>query len=93
MDNPDTVRYVLENLIPPEGNLYSASQPAYVGEPLSVKVPTSLTTHGALLWRYGRFYQYHKLVVIVEYQDGRREGRVTDIPDLHKGRAVTVEFP
>jgi hypothetical protein len=93
MDNPDTVRYVLEYLIPPEGSRYSASQAPFVGDPLVVSVPTSYTTHGALLWYCARFYQYRKLVVIVEYQDGKREGRVVDIPDLHKSRMVAVEVP
>jgi hypothetical protein len=45
------------------------------------------------LWSYTRFNQYRKLVVIVEYQDGRKEGRLVDIPDLHKFRTVTVEVP
>ena len=92
-DNPDFIRYYLEQPILPAFTHHSASQIPYVGKPLTVNVPTSLTTHGALLWRYTRFYQFHKLVVIVEYQDGKREGRVVDIPDLHKSRVVAVEVP
>ena len=93
-DNPDFIQYYLEQPILPEFTRHSASQMPYVGKPLNVKVPTSLTTaRSFFLWRYTRFYQYDKLVVIVEYQDGKRQGRVVDIPDLHESRTVTVEVP
>jgi hypothetical protein len=93
LDDPEFVKFYLENLIPPEDRRHSASESPYIGQPLAVNVPTSATTHGALLWSYTRFNQYRKLVVIVEYQDGRKEGRLVDIPDLHKFRTVTVEVP
>jgi hypothetical protein len=83
-DNPDFIRYYLEQPIPLEDTHHSASQTPYIGAPLTVNVPTTFTTRGTLLWRYTRFH---------EYQDGKREGRVVDIPDLHKSRTVTVEVP
>jgi hypothetical protein len=92
-DDPDFIRYILQQPIPLEATHHSASQSPYIGEPLTVNVPTTVTTRGALLWRYTRFHQCHKLVFIAEYKDGRRKGRVVDIPDLHKSRTVAVEVP
>ena len=93
LDETDSVRYFLDQPIPPDDKHHSASQTPFVGEPLIVNVPTSSTIRGSLLWSYTRYYQYRKLVVVVEYQDGKREGRVVDIPDLHKNRMVTMEVP
>lgn len=86
-------RSTLEHLTPPETRTYSAVADPFIGEPLPVLVPTSYQTRSALVWSQSRYNQMRLLVVIVEYQDGRREGRLVEIPDLRQSRSVSVVFP
>jgi hypothetical protein len=89
----ESAGYVLENLIPPESWLYSATREPFDGEAVVVHIPTSECIQTSLLWSYRRFYQYNKLVVIVRYTDGKREGQLVEIPDLRRSREVIVQFP
>jgi hypothetical protein len=84
---------VLEDLAPPETWLYSATREPFDGKALVVHIPTSECIQTSLLWSYRRFYQYSKLVVIVQYADGKREGQLVEIPDLRRSREVIVQFP
>jgi|GEM_PF-4881102 len=89
----ESARYSLEHLAPPDTRVHSAVADPYTGEPLAVPVPTSLRTHSALTWSSSRYNQMRQLLVIVQYQDGRRAGRLVEIPDLRESRSVLVEFP
>jgi hypothetical protein len=91
--NPAEAEEVLADLIPPETALFSARSEPFDGNALVVQVPTSYHLNRALLWTYGRSYQYRKLVVIVQYADGKREGQLVDIPDIARSRELIVEFP
>jgi hypothetical protein len=84
---------VFQDLIPPETDLYSATQDPFRGQPLAVPVPTSYCVHSSLLWSHRRYFQFKKLVVIVQYEGGEREGRLVDIPDLRERRERVVDFP
>jgi hypothetical protein len=88
-----SAEYVLEHLAPPETGLYSATQAPLHGDDLLVHIPVGDTVRSSLLRDYHRLYQYSRLVVIVEYEDGKREGRLVEIPDLRRSREVVVEFP
>ena len=68
-------------------------QEPWLGWPLEVKVPTSETTYRSLVGTWRRFYQFHGLLVVVEYDDGKLEGRAVELPDLRQARNVTVEIP
>jgi len=86
-------RQALEFLIPPERGRWSVVADPYTGRPLQVEVGTSERTRSSLLWSFSRYSQFRHLVVIVRYADGRREGRLCDIPHLRKSRSLWVEVP
>jgi hypothetical protein len=93
----ESARQLLENPLPPaltrvESPVRSVVQEPYLGRPLEVMVPTSETSFRSLLWTRRRFFQYHGLFVVVEYEGGTLEGRVAEIPDLRQSRAVSVEL-
>jgi hypothetical protein len=89
----ESAEYTLEHLLPPEGRLFSAVVDPFQGEPFEVRVPTGQQTSRALLWAYTRHAQWRFLVVIARYKDGRREGRLVEIPDLRETRSLDVELP
>ncbi len=89
----DSAQSSLEYLAPPETRLFSAVQGQFRGEPFEVTVPTSDTVHCALFWRHSRYNQMRQLLVIGQYCDGRREGRLVEIPDLRQVRSLRVELP
>jgi len=91
--NSKDAEYALDNAIPPETKRYSALQTPFTGQKLTVDIPIGYTTRGALLWHLSRYYQFTKLVVLVEYVDGKRTGRLVDIPDLHHSQEISVEVP
>lgn len=83
----------LEHLASPETRTHSAVADPFTGGPLAVPVPTSYMSRSALVWSRSRYNQMRQLVVIVQYRDGRREGRLVEIPDLRESRTVRVEVP
>ncbi len=78
--NSEDAEYTLDNAIPPETKRYSALQAPFTGRKLTVDIPTGCTTQGALLWHLSRYSQYTKLVVLVEYVDGKRTGQMVALP-------------
>jgi hypothetical protein len=68
-------------------------QEPWPGQPLEVKIPTSEKTYRSLVWTWQRFYQFRGLLVVVEYEDGKLEGRAVELPDLRQARSVTIEVP
>lgn len=86
-------RSSLEHLAPPETRIHSAVADPFADQPLAVPVPTSYKSRSALLWSRSRYNQMRLLVVIVRYRDGRREGRLVEIPDLRESRSLRVEVP
>ncbi|SRR6266852_3729705 len=88
----ESAECVSQALMPPE-SIYSTTQDPFIGEEMAVPVPTSERTNSSLAWNYRSFYQFKTLVIIVQYKDGRREGRMVEIPDLRQTRAIEVEFP
>jgi hypothetical protein len=71
--------YVLEHLLPPDAPPWSATADPFSGEPLIVSVPIS-GKESLLGWELSRF-QFRHLVVVAELPDGRRVGKLVDIPD------------
>jgi hypothetical protein len=81
----------LAYLLPPETHTYSASADPFTGEPLIVLLPLSFKE--SPLGRTWGDFQFRGLLVIVEYQDGRRVGNAVEIPHRRESRSVTVEVP
>ena len=79
---------VLEYLLPPESLGYSAVADPFVGEPLKVYVPVS--GRDSPSGRTLRRTQFRYLVVIGQWQDGRRAGKLVEIPDGRVSREVSV---
>jgi hypothetical protein len=82
--------YAMEHLLLPETR-WSATADPFTGEPLTVRVPISV--------RYSRsgrelsHFQFQYLVVVAVLPDGRRVGKVVDIPGGQVSREVNVELP
>ena len=95
--NDEEARKTLEFLAPPESPMNSATQQPFQGDPLLVPITFGFTTRSALLYQFdGPTHQHAKLlVIVVNYQDGKRVGRLVDIPELRRGQKheLTVEVP
>ncbi len=89
----ERARSSLDHLAPPETRLFSAVADPFRGEAVEVPIPTSYKTRAALLWSSSRYNQMRLLVVLVQYRDGQREGRLVELPDLRQVRSMRVEFP
>jgi hypothetical protein len=81
----------LEQLTPPSSDWCSATEAPFTGQPLKTRVPFSQRT--SALGREIDYIQFHYLVVIAELQDGRRVGKLVDIPDGRMSREVHVGLP
>jgi hypothetical protein len=88
-DRKDT-DFMLEHLPPPE-TVWSVVSNPFDGRPLTVHVPMGgkESPWGRELTRY----QFRHLVVIGQLQDGRRLGKVVEIPDCRVSRQVSVSLP
>lgn len=87
----EDAEYVLEHLLPPETQLWSATADPFASKPLTVHVPVSgrVSRSGRQLSRT----QFHWLVVIAVLPDGRRVGKLVEIPDGRVSREINVELP
>jgi hypothetical protein len=80
---------VAEKLIPPETRLWSTVADPFDGKPLKVHI--QFTTGGSCSEPH--YHQLRYLVVIGTFQDGRRLGKVVEIPDGRQSKEVDVSFP
>lgn len=87
----DAAEYALDHLLPPETGLWSASADPFIGEPLNVFVPVS--GRESMSGRELKRSQFRHLVVIAVLPDGRRVGKLTDIPDGRVSRELSVALP
>jgi hypothetical protein len=87
----EAAEYVLEHLLPPETRSYSATADPFAGEPLTVNVPVS--GRESMTGRQLSRFQFRWLVVIAVLPDGRRVGKLVEIPDGEVSREVRVELP
>ena len=81
----------LEGLLAPETRLWSAQADPFVGQPLSVSLPFTFRTS-----RGGQVIddvQYRFLLVIVQFHDGSRMGKVVELPHRDKANTVRVVIP
>ncbi len=83
--------FALEHLLPPESRMWSAIADPFAGEPLTVYVPVG--GRESMSRRQLRRFQFRYLVVIATLPDGRRVGKMVDIPDGLAVTEVTVEIP
>jgi hypothetical protein len=81
----------LENHLPPRTRLWSAVADPFTGEPLRVTVPVS--GHESPSGREISRFQFRHLVVIGQLPDGRRVGKLVEIPDCRESREVSVTLP
>jgi hypothetical protein len=92
MSSREMAEQVCENALPPESSR-AAKQEPFIGNALVVEVRTSSTEVG-VIWPRERSRSWaSNLVVIVQYADGERKGKLVEIPDPRKSRQVVVEFP
>jgi hypothetical protein len=84
--------YSLKNLIPPDSGYQSATADPFTGEDLTVEIRTTVVTSG-LLDRVLKDSQSHALLVIVQYGDGRRVGKVFEIPHRRVASSIEAVFP
>jgi hypothetical protein len=82
--------YMLKHLSP-ETRLWSVSADPFVGEPLIVHVPVS--GRDSMSGRQLSRSQFEYLVVVAVLPDGRRVGKLVDIPDGRVSREVSVTLP
>ena len=87
----EEAEHILEHLLPPETRLWSAVADPFDGKPLAVAVPLSgrVSPCGRELLRV----QFQYLVVIGQLKDGRRIGKLVEIPDSRVCREVSVLLP
>jgi hypothetical protein len=88
----------LNRLVPPaatrvDNSIYAAVQEPFLGQPLKINVPASYKTRRSLVWDYRRYFQYRGVLVVVEWEGGKLEGRALELPDIRVSREVSVEFP
>jgi hypothetical protein len=76
----------------PSGLGWQVTARPYVGEELAVSVWFTDRV-SVLLGRQLGFSQARALVVAVEYRDGKRAGKVVEIPDRAAARSVMVTVP
>ncbi len=82
---------VLEYLLPPDTRQWSAVADPFDGQPLTVQVPVS--GRASPMGRELRRSQFRYLVVIGQLNDGRRVGKLVEIPDGRESREVSVSLP
>jgi hypothetical protein len=75
----------------PETRLWSAVADPFEGQPLTVNVPVS--GRESPWGRQLRRVQFQYLVVIGQWKDGRRMGKLVDIPDGRASREISVSLP
>lgn len=87
----ESADFAVEHLLPMEADPWSTHVEPFSGKPLTVFVPLSgrKSPSGRELSRM----QFRHLAVIGQLQDGRRVGKVVEIPDCRVSRTVHVILP
>ena len=81
----------LSVLLPPEIGMWSTLSDPFDGQPLTVRVAVS--SRESPLGRIFRRSQFRYLVVIAVLPDGRRVGKMLDIPEYRVLQDVSVSLP
>jgi hypothetical protein len=87
----EDAQHALEYTLPPETSTWSATADPFTGEVLKVRVPVS--GRDSPCGRELRRFQFRYLLVIGHLQNGRRVGKVVEIPDGRVSREITVVLP
>ena len=90
LNNRNIAELTVEQLLQPDG-LWSAKSDPFDGKPIEIVVPVSGTE--SMSGRPLSRTQFNHLVVIGEFEDGTRIGKVVDIPDGRVVREISVTFP
>jgi hypothetical protein len=80
----------LANLQPFKYSIWSDRADPFDGREMRVDLPYSFKSSGAFKWDDS---QPHKLVVPLEYQDGRRVGKKIEIPHRSGTTKLSVQVP
>jgi len=88
-DSQENARMAVEDLSPPRR--WFATAAPFTGQPITVGVPLSGTT--SMSGRELSRIQFRHLVVIGQLQDGRRIGKLAEIPDDRVSRELQVSLP
>lgn len=89
--NRDSAEFAVAHHLSSERQVWSEVEDPFQGKPVKVRVAVS--GHDSFLGFELSRSQFRYLAVIVTYPDGRKAGRVVDIPDMRESREVTVTFP
>lgn len=90
--NREDAEYVLKYYPFSEHSNFSTCLAPFDEQPLTVFVPLSGRVSGWLGREIER-YQFQYLVVIGDFQDGQRIGKIVEIPDCRVSKEVSVSFP
>ena len=83
--------FALNDFLPSETKQHSATADPYNGQPLTVSIPVSDRT--SMSGRELQRFQFRYLVVLAQMPDGRRVGKLLEIPDAGVAREVSVVLP
>lgn len=89
--NLDYAKEVVDNQFPPETEMWSRVVDPFDGQPITVSVP--LTERLSPLGRELSRVQFRYLAVIAVLPDGKRIGKLVNIPDCRELREVSVVLP
>ena len=81
----------LKYLLPPETRLWSTVADPFAGEPLTVHI--SVSGRDSPSGRELQRFQFRYLLVVGQLQNGRRVGKLVEIPDERLSREISVELP
>ena len=81
----------VENLYPPDTHLSSAVANPFDGQPLTVTVP--LSGRKSPVGRELRRHQFQYLAVIGRLENGKKIGKLVEIPDCRVAREIDVSLP
>jgi hypothetical protein len=87
----EVAKETLENLLPPEAGSYTSVANPFVGAPLKVRAFSSYRE--SLFGRVLQQSQSEYLLVIGQFKDGQRVGKLVRIPDVGVSREISVELP
>ena len=87
----DEAAYALEHLLPPETGLWSATAEPFTDDPLTVRVP--LSGQDSMSGRELQRFQFRYMVVVAEYPNGRRVGKLVHLPDCRESREISITLP
>ncbi len=83
--------FILEHLLPETYSSRTYTVDPFIGQPLTVYVP--LSGRDSAFGRELQRFQFRYLVVIGQFEDGSKRGKLAEIPDCRVSRELSVMLP